>query len=285
MNDYRELRIDITPCSEDGTDVMAYLLAEAGFESFVPDEKGLTAYIKDEDFNPVTINDALAAYPFAAGLNVSTKKIEGRDWNSEWEKNYFRPIVVGNRCVIHSSFHPDVPEAEYDIVIDPKMAFGTGHHATTSQVIEALLDLDLGNCTIIDMGTGTGILSIVSALHGAEHSFGIEIDEFAYLNAKENVSLNHVENSVTLFHGDASALGKCNKADVFIANINRNIIIEDLPKYVDSLNDEAVMILSGFYEKDIPAIMGKAAPFGLKEIRHTVNNEWACLILKFKAPK
>lgn len=120
MNDYREVRIDITPCTEDGTDIMAALLGDAGFESFVPDSKGLTAYIRIEDYDPVRVNNALAEYPFAAALDVSSKVIEGRDWNAEWEKNYFQPIVVADRCVIHSTFHTDVPAAEYDIVIDPK---------------------------------------------------------------------------------------------------------------------------------------------------------------------
>lgn len=281
MNDYRELRIDITPCTETGTDIMAALLADVGFESFVPDEKGLTAYIRVEDYDPIRINSALAEYPFAHSLELSSKLIEGRDWNAEWEKNYFQPIVVSDRCVIHSTFHTDVPQAEYDIVIDPKMAFGTGHHATTSQVIEALLNIDLKGKTVTDMGTGTGILAILCAMRSAHPVTGVEIDAFAYSNAIENISLNGVDDAVSLINGDASALADVPLADVFTANINRNVITADIEAYVANLKDGATVIFSGFYEADIPVIMEVAAPLGLSESRHTVLNDWACLVLKY----
>lgn len=281
MNDYREVRIDITPCTEDGTDVMAALLADVGFESFVPDDKGVTAYIRVEDYDACSVNAALAQYPFAHALDISSKIIEGRDWNAEWEKNYFQPIVVDNRCVIHSTFHTDVPKAQYDIVIDPKMAFGTGHHATTSQVIAALLDMDLQGRTVTDMGTGTGILSILAAMRGARHATGIEIDAFAYANAVENVALNDVADRVSLINGDASALADVAKADVFVANINRNVITADIGAYAAALNSGATMVLSGFYEADIPVVTAAAAPYGLTPVRHTVLNDWTCLILNY----
>lgn len=279
MNDYREVRIEMNPCSEDGTDVMAYLLAEAGFESFVPDERGLTAYIPEKDFDVVKVNEALAQYPFAASLDVSMKFVEGRDWNSEWEKNYFQPIVVGDRCVIHSTFHTDVPKAEFDIVIDPKMAFGTGHHATTSQVITALLDMDLRGKTVIDMGAGTGILSILCAMKGAAKVVGVEIDEFAYVNAVENVALNKVNGAVEIIHGDASKLGECPVADVLVANINRNIILQDIDRYVRNLKPGGRMILSGFYDRDVDAVLEAASRYGLEYVGRSVQNDWSCLIL------
>ena len=281
MNDYREFRIDISPCTTDGTDIMAYLLAEIGFESFVPDEKGLTAYIRNEDYNPVEINNALAQYPFAAALEVSSKFIEGKDWNAEWEKNYFKPIVIGSECVIHSTFHTDVPPAKYDIVIDPKMAFGTGHHATTSQVIEALLNLEMAGKNVTDMGTGTAILSILCAMRGANHVTGVEIDSFAYINAIENVSANGMTSKITLINGDASCLTECPKADIFVANINRNVILADLDKYVSNLAPGATVVFSGFYQHDIPAILECAQKMGLAEVYSSEKNEWACLILKY----
>lgn len=282
MNDYREVRIDIAPCSEDGTDVMAYLLAEAGFESFVPDDKGLTAYIREEQYDPKFVNAALAQYPFAAALDVSTSVIEGRDWNSEWEKNYFQPIVVGEKCVIHSTFHTDVPTAQYDIVIDPKMAFGTGHHATTAQVIETLLNIDLEGKTVTDMGTGTGILAILSAMRGASCVTGIEIDSFAYLNTLENIKLNGMDDKVTIINGDAAALAECPNADVFLANINRNVILNDMEAYADSLKPGALMVLSGFYVDDIPMIAEKGKLYGLRQVNFTSENNWACVILKLE---
>ena len=281
MNDYRELRLNLKPCSEDAPDVLAALLADAGYESFVPDRQGLTAYIKDELFNEDALNEALSAFPFEAEISRSVSLVEGQDWNSEWEKNYFKPIVVGERCVIHSSFHTDVPAADYDIVIDPKMAFGTGHHATTSQVISALLDIDESGLSVIDMGTGTGILAILCAMRGAAQVNGIEIDPGAYENALENVSLNGQADRVRLHCGDASLLPSMPRADLFIANINRNIITGDLAAYVSSLKPGATMLLSGFYEADIPVIMEVAAPLGLTEVSHSVLNDWTCLKLKF----
>lgn len=279
MNDYCELRLDFTPCNADITDVMAALLADEQFESFVPDETGLTAYIRRELYDAESVGRAVDALPFDCNTKINVSVVEGRDWNYEWEKNYFKPIVVGNRCVIHSSFHTDIPTADYDIVIDPKMAFGTGHHATTSQVISALLDIDESNLSIIDMGTGTGILAILCALRGAAAVNGIEIDPAAWENAVENVSLNGVADRVTLHCGDASLLPEIPPADIFIANINRNIITGDLAAYAASMKPGALMLLSGFYETDIPVIMQTATPLGLKEVSHTVLNEWACVKL------
>ncbi|MDE6462075.1 MAG: 50S ribosomal protein L11 methyltransferase [Muribaculaceae bacterium] len=282
MNDYVELRLELKPCSSDATDVLAAMLAEAGYESFLPDESGLTAYIREADYDADAVGVIISSFPMDCVISTpSATKIEGRDWNSEWERNYFKPIVVGDRCVIHSSFHTDVPKAEYDIVIDPKMAFGTGHHATTSQVIEALLSMSEQGLTVTDMGTGTGILSILCAMRGAERVTGVEIDPAAWENAVENVRLNGAGQTAQMICGDASALTDIPKADLFIANINRNIITGDLPAYVGALKPGATVIFSGFYEADIPVIMAVAEPLGLFEVRHTVQNEWCCLILKY----
>lgn len=280
MNNYSELRINFNPCSADITDVMAALLADEGYESFLPDQSGLTAYIRAEQFDTNTVEAAIASMPFQTQVEYNVQTIEGQDWNHEWEKNYFKPIVVGKRCVIHSSFHTDVPAAEYDIVIDPKMAFGTGHHATTSQVISALLDLDLCNKTVIDMGSGTGILAILAAMRGALKVAAVEIDTPAWENALENLKLNNVETAVTMLNGDAALLSELPKADVFLANINRNIITADLNRYVAACNKGATMLLSGFYEQDIPIIMEVARGLGLTEVSHSTQNDWVCLKLK-----
>jgi ribosomal protein L11 methyltransferase len=278
MNDYREVRIDMKPCSEDATDLLAALLADVGFESFVPDDNGLTAYVREEDFNREAINLIVADFPMHVSMTVHDNFVEGQDWNAEWEKNYFKPIVVGNKCAIYSSFHTDVPEAQYRIVIDPKMAFGTGHHATTSQVISALLNLDLKGKAVIDMGTGTGILAILSSMLGATNVTGIEIDEFAYTNAVENVRLNN-QADIKLINGDASALAGIDPVDVFVANINRNIITGDIDRYAKALKSGGVMLLSGFYVEDIPVIMAAAEPLGLSKDSFTEDKNWTCLKL------
>lgn len=283
MNDYTELRLDFKPCSADITDVMAALLADEGYESFVADDCGLTAYIRADQFSDHAVGNAVALLPFETDITKSVKVVEGQDWNHEWEKNYFKPIVVGNRCVIHSSFHTDVPSAEYDIVIDPKMAFGTGHHATTSQVISALLDLNLEGMTVTDMGSGTGILAILAAMRGAKRVNAIEIDTPAWENALENIALNGVENKITMLNGDATLLPTLPAANVFLANINRNIITADLGAYTDACAPGADIILSGFYEADIPVIMAVASPLGLTETGHTTLNEWCCLKLRKNA--
>lgn len=284
MNDYIELRLDITrlPDSmemETATDIMAAMLAENGFESFTADNAGLTAFISSKAFDAGTLADTISQFPFPGlELTSSTKTIEGQDWNSEWEKHYFQPIVVGDRCVIHSSFHTGYPVCEYDITIDPKMAFGTGHHATTSLIIARLLELDLNDKSVIDMGTGTGILAILAAMRGASPVVAVEIDPAAEINARENVASNgHPEIDVRL--GDASLLSGMS-ADIFIANINRNIITADLAAYASTLNPGGSMLLSGFYEADIPVIMETASPLGLIETGHTVKGDgWACLEL------
>jgi ribosomal protein L11 methyltransferase (prmA) len=279
MNDYTEVRIDMSPCNETMTDVMAALLCEHGYESFVPDESGMTAYIKLEDFDKKVLDEVTAELPFDTSVTVKCETVEGRDWNQEWEKNYFKPITVDGKCVIHSSFHTDIPSMPYDIVIDPKMAFGTGHHQTTTLIIRRLLELPLEGRSVIDMGTGTGILAILAAMRGAGPVTAIEIDEFAHVNAVENVSLNrHPEINVVL--GDASALAGVEPVDLFLANINRNIIVGDLQVYASRLKEGGTMLLSGFYEDDIAIVLDEARKHGLEYVGHTVLERWSCLELK-----
>lgn len=288
MNDYVELRLDMHPMpGEDAADYAAALLGDAGFESFVPDDGGLTAYIKKELWNAEAVNAALEDFPFECAIETSHRVIEGRDWNEEWEKNYYNPIVIGaeghvspdkESCVVHSSFHTDVPAARYEIVIDPKMAFGTGHHSTTSLILEQLLRADLTGKSLIDMGTGTGILAILAAMRGAHPVTAIEIDEFAYTNAVENVALNgHPEIDVKL--GDATALADVEPAEFFVANINRNVITCDIDEYAKKLCCGGTMLLSGFYTEDIPVVAEAARRVGLKEVGHTVRDNWTCLKL------
>ncbi len=279
MNDYTEVRIDMSPCNETMTDVMAALLCEHGYESFVPDECGMTAYIKLEDFDRKVLDEVTAELPFDTSVTVKCETVEGRDWNQEWEKNYFKPITVDGKCVIHSSFHADIPSMPYDIVIDPKMAFGTGHHQTTTLIIRRLLELPLEGRSVIDMGTGTGILAILAAMRGAGPVTAIEIDEFAHVNAVENVSLNH-HPEINVVLGDASALAGVEPVDLFLANINRNIIVGDLQVYASRLKEDGTMLLSGFYEDDIAIVLDEARKHGLDYVGHTVLERWSCLELK-----
>lgn len=280
MNDYIELRFNIDPCSETATDILAALLADAGCESFVPDDAGLTAYVDKRGYDSAMIETAVASMPIKCEIKAETPvTVEGRDWNEEWEKNYFKPIVIDNRCVIHSSFHTDIPVCDYDITIDPKMAFGTGHHATTSLIVEQLLSIDLNSKKFLDMGTGTGILAILAAMRGASPVTAIEIDPPAHANAVENVALNgHPEIDVLL--GDASRLGGIGGVDVFVANINRNVITTDIADYSATLVPDAIVLLSGFYTEDIEIVVEAARKAGLTPSGHTERDNWACLRLK-----
>ena len=278
MNDYYALRLDVEPCSADATDLLAYILGEAGYESFVPDEKGLTAYIQAPLYSAEALAEALNEFTFDAIVTTSTEFVEGRDWNAEWEKNYFRPIVVADRCVVHSSFHKDVPAADYDIVIDPKMAFGTGHHSTTSLILGRLLERPLEGLSLIDVGTGTGILAILAAMRGAVPVSAIEIDPFAWQNACENIRLNH-HPEIAMLRGDASLLAALQPADIVLANINRNVILADITAYASAMRPGATLILSGFYTADCPMLEEAARAAGLEPVaRHELGDDhWACL--------
>lgn len=277
MQDYYEIRIECNPCSETVTDLLAAFLGDIGFESFSPDSTGLTAYIQDHIYDKVKIEEILADFPIAAEMKVSEKLVKGENWNEEWEKNYFQPITIGEEVVVHSSFHKDIPAARYDILIDPKMAFGTGHHSTTSQMIQLILASDLEGKRVIDMGTGTGILAILCKMRGAQSVIGIEIDPFAYENAVENVALNHV--AAEMVCGDATALLSLPDADYLLANINRNIITNDLGAYSSKIKSGGELLLSGFYEKDIPIVMSEAARYGFKLIEQRIDKEWAAIRL------
>lgn len=279
MNDYVELRFDLDPCEEYMTDLLAAMLADAGYESFVPDESGLTAYVREPQYSEEAVDAIVDSFPFESAISHTAKRIEGRDWNSEWEKNYFQPIVVGGECVIHSSFHTDIPKCRYDIVIDPKMAFGTGHHSTTSLIIGRLLDMSLEGVSMVDMGTGTGILAILAAMRGASPVAAIEIDEFAYTNALENIRINsHPE--IVMLNGDATALSTLEfKANLFVANINRNVITADMEAYADATAKGGVMLLSGFYVEDISVVREAAERCGMKYVDYTEQKNWACVKL------
>ena len=276
MTDYKELKVAISPFSSDAADYLASQLAEIGFDSFVDDNPFLLAYIPLESFDMEKVRGVVEDFPFQVDMQFSSSIIKGRNWNEEWEKNYFQPIVISDKCVIHSSFHKDVPKAKYDIVIDPKMAFGTGHHSTTSLIIRYLLELSLKDKVVIDMGTGTGILAILSVMRGAAKAIGIEIDPDAYANALENVRLNKTE--VSLILGDASKLNGL-KANLLIANINRNIILQDIEEYKNAVISGGELIFSGFYESDITLIEEKASSLGLQIIDSKTDNDWAAIRL------
>lgn len=274
---YLEFIFHTEPCMEVVNDVLSAVLGEVGFESFVEQEGGIAAYIQTALYDEEALKSALDSFPLAdTTLTYTYKEAEDKDWNEEWEKNFFQPIVIGNRCVIHSTFHHDVPQAEYDIVINPQMAFGTGHHETTSLIIGELLEADLQGKALLDMGCGTSILAILARMRGAAPCAAIDIDEWCVRNSLENIELNHVD-SISVFQGDASILPDKGPFDVVIANINRNILLNDMKHYVARMNPGARLFMSGFYTDDIPAIREEAERNGLRFVHHKEKNRWAAV--------
>lgn len=278
MYDYIALRVEAKPCDENVTDLLAAFLAESDFETFEPDDKGLTAYIRKDKYNPEFVESVISDFPMEVDLKVETQEIVGEDWNKEWEQNYFKPIEIENKVRIRSTFHEPSEKVPLEIIIDPKMAFGTGHHATTAGMCSQLLKTDLKGKTVIDMGTGTGILSILAKKLGAGKTVGIDIDEFAVENAIENGGLNNVE--VEWIAGDDRKLVDLEPSDIFLANINLNVITEHLSNYLSRLKPGGRIFLSGFLTTDRETILKKAESLGLNLIDESSQDNWEVMVME-----
>lgn len=277
---YLEFHFRTNPCTETVNDVLSAVLGDAGFESFVEQPDGIKAYIQQDSFSEETVKEAISNFLIPnVSIEYNWIEAEDKDWNEEWEKNFFQPIVIDDRCVIHSTFHQDVPKAEYDIVINPQMAFGTGHHETTSLIIAELLDADLNGKSLLDMGCGTSILAILARMRGAAPCTAIDIDEWCVRNSLENIALNGVD-KISVAKGDASSLKGKGPFDVVIANINRNILLNDMKYYVDCMHHDSELYISGFYTEDLPILRKEAESNGLHYIHHKEKNNWAAA--KFK---
>ena len=261
---------------EPATEILIAQLGFAGFESFVENEDGVTAYIQEGDWNADILNDIQILNSDEFKFKIKEEVIEHTNWNSEWEKN-FNPIQVDDLVSIRAPFH-DNPNLQYDIVIEPKMSFGTGHHETTHMMVQHLLNLDLTDKKVLDMGCGTGILAIFAEMKGAKPIDAIDIDNWCYLNSLENAERNNCEH-ISVFEGDASLLIN-KKYDVIIANINRNILLNDMQSYMNCLNDNGVILFSGFYQEDIPIIDAEVSKYDFKIDTIIERNNWVALKYK-----
>ncbi|THV60161.1 50S ribosomal protein L11 methyltransferase [Flagellimonas alvinocaridis] len=266
---YLEYDFTIEP-AQPATDILIAELGEVGFESFVENETGLLAYILKSDWREDILNGLYILQQPDFEISWTQKEIQQQNWNAEWERN-FHPIIVGNRCMVRAPFHQAV-DVEYDIVIEPKMSFGTGHHETTHMMLQHILDIDVQRKSVLDMGCGTGVLAILAKKKGAGPVDAIDIDEWCYLNTQENIERNDCE-SIAAFQGDSSLL-KGKKYDVILANINRNILLEDIPVYAECLNSGGILLLSGFYLEDLNAISSKCGEYGLKFEKNLEKNNW-----------
>jgi ribosomal protein L11 methyltransferase len=264
-------------------EIFVSFLADLGCESFADGETDevLLAYIPENNYNELEIKALFEEYQSQTDIQYTIQEMEQQNWNAVWESNY-EPVMIADRCFIRAPFHEPVA-AEYEIVIEPKMSFGTAHHETTSLMIEFLLEEELQNKSVLDMGAGTGILAILSHLRGANPITAIDNDEWAYLNNIENNARNNAA-SIQVVLGDASSLHDNEKYDVIIANINRNILMNDLPAYVNVLNENGVVFLSGFYvEEDLEMITCKCSELGLQFVGMKEKNGWCAAKFRVNA--
>lgn len=279
MQHFIELTIQLKEIEEWQADLLTQALADLGFESFQKDEEGnqLIAYIQEGQYNADATQEVLRAEHFRESIGeVTHTQIETEDWNKEWEKHYYQPaIIVEGEVGVRASFHPPFEEIRHEIIIDPKMAFGTGNHATTKGMMQLMQRLYWDGAEVIDMGCGSGILGIYAMKLGARLCYSIDIDEWSVKNSKENARINGVE--LNVIHGDASALKKIPRADVLLANINRNIILKDLEAYVERVKPSGLLILSGFYNDDLSIILPALANYNLTMDGFVENDNWIAL--------
>ncbi|WP_435255388.1 50S ribosomal protein L11 methyltransferase [Tenacibaculum sp. A30] len=271
-NIYIEYTFEVTP-KEPATEILIAELGELGFESFVENDNGVIAYVQKEEWNSKVLDNVFVLNSEEFSIQYDFKEIEQTNWNEEWEKN-FNPIQVDDLVSIRAPFHEN-PNLPYDIVIEPKMSFGTGHHETTHMMVQHLINLDVEGKKVLDMGCGTGILAIFAEMKGAQPIDAIDIDPWCYENSLENVERNNCKH-ISVYEGEASLLEGRNY-DVIIANINRNILLNDMKTYTDCLNEEGVLLLSGFYSEDIPVIDNEVSKYGLT-LKNTIKrNNWVAL--------
>lgn len=277
---YFEVEFTISPYSADAADLFASLAGEAGFETFEETETGLNGYVQQSLFDEDALRECIEDFPFeGTSIIYNVREAEDRDWNEQWEQEGFEPIVIADQLVIHDGRHLPEVDSKVQIEIDAKLAFGTGTHETTRMICTQLLKLAKGR--VLDCGTGTGILSICALKLGATEAVGYDIDEWSVDNARHNAVINRVDDRFTSLLGDAKILENIDeKFDIVLANINRNILLADMPMFVSKMHEGSLLILSGFYSDDCEILIEKAHSIGLKLVSKTTDHDWACLVLK-----
>ncbi len=251
-------------------EILTAFLAEIDFETFEEDEMRLKAYIPEPDFNKSLIENLLKDQFKDSEISFNHELIQDQNWNALWESNY-ESIVIADRCLIRAPFHPADDTMEFDILIEPQMSFGTAHHETTAMMIEYTLDADLADKQVLDMGSGTGVLAILASMRGADQIDAIDIDEWAYNNCVSNAEKNNIKN-IIIIQGDAKVVNK--KYDIIFANINLNILVNDMEVYAKALNKGGTIYFSGFYQNDLVKLEQTANQFNLELINTKVKNDW-----------
>lgn len=270
---YTELQLTVSP---DYADILTAELAELGFESFVETDAGLNAYIAEPNFEEQAVRELIAKYGPQTAIAYEVSSLEKRNWNAEWEQVY-EPIEVANQVRVRASFHEPDSWFQYDIVINPKMSFGTGHHETTAMVLEHQLGLDFAGKVVLDVGCGTGILAILAAKMGARAVLAFDIEEWAVENARENADLNDCP-QITVFQGTIADVDTTNRYEVILANINRNVLLAEISVYAGLLKMGGNLVVSGFYEPDAVDIERMATTSGLTPVRGMTVHQWTSLV-------
>lgn len=273
--DYIELNCALNPYTKEFSEIIIAHLSQLGFESFSEEEPYVKAWIPENLFSNYVKNQLKNLKFENLKIDFKHRLIKEQNWNETWEKNYFEPILIADKCIIRSTFHENTPKLKYEILIDPKMSFGTGHHETTSLMIEEILNIDVQGKTILDMGCGTGILAILSAQKGAKEICAIDIDKWSYQNTLENLQLNAIKN-IQVKQGDKSIIGQ-KFFNIIYANINKNVLLQDIPDYAAHIHQGGKLLLSGFYTHDFEDINKIARESGLQLTNKREKNNWLML--------
>lgn len=267
-------------CNPDFSEILMAEIAEAGFDTFMETEKGFEAFVEQHQYDKQKLQEVKDKYTPLTPVVFFIDRVEKKNWNEEWEKNY-EPIVVDDTVIIRAHFHKPEKEYPYDIIITPKMSFGTGHHQTTHLMLKAQLGIDHYNKRVMDAGTGTAVLAIMASKLGAKKIEAFDIDSWSVENGNENAEVNHCTN-INLRQGKISELSFAENFEIILANINKNILLEEMHEYAARLNPGGKLLLSGFYEKDIPDLLSMAKRYDLHQVTSYARDEWACLLLEKK---
>lgn len=273
--DFIELKVTVSP---EWADILIAELAEIGYESFAEFDEGILAYVQKLQFSEESWLEIVEKYGELTEISYTFAEMERKNWNEEWEKNY-SPIVIDNQAIVRASFHQIQESYPYEIVINPQMSFGTGHHETTTLILESQLRLNHDGLNVLDAGSGTGILAIMACKRGAAQVDAYDIDEWAVANAIENCALNQCT-QVRVQQGTIASVALEDVYHIVLANINRNILLDEMPLYANKLTSGGTLLLSGFYEQDIPELEKRAVPLGLVLKGQTTKHQWASLWLE-----
>ncbi len=262
----------------DWVDILIAELAQIGYESFVETENGVDAYVQTDQFSEAGVQEIIRKYDEVAQISYSVNHVARQNWNEEWEKNY-PPVMIEDQCIVRASFHQVEKPFRYEIIINPKMSFGTGHHETTSLMLSNQLEMDFTGKRVMDVGSGTGILAVMAAKKGAAWVDAFDTEEWAVENAIENSQLNGVTN-IRIQQGTIQEVQLGGPYGIVLANINRNVLLQEIPLYVSYLVPDGYLLISGFYEQDIDELDRVASKHHLQQIRHTTKHQWASVLYR-----